>query len=242
MVSVVLFTFKRQERLITCLKSLAGSSSISEVLIFNDDESNELSLENFTEVSSLFPEMRVFNPSSFGFTGRQFRKHKYLNKSIDLAKENKIFFSDDDGFYTANAVDFHDKALDTHEFSAGGIVRSKLFRHTSKSILQGTNYGFRKSLLKELGGYDEEYLKSFGGGDAEFWYRIYNLLKETNRTAAFLPKVKQTVIAKSTRRGLKGSMDAKEYTQQKHNITSDKPMYKWFPEIRNKKKWMTVIK
>lgn len=242
MVSVVLFTYKRQERLITCLKSLAGSDSISEVLIFNDDESNELSLENFGEITSLFPEVRVFNPSSFGFTGREFRKHKYLNKSIELVKEEKILFSDDDGFYTKKAVDFHDKALDSHEFSAGGIVRSKIFRHTSKSILQGTNYAFRKSLLKELGGYDEEYAKSFGGGDAEFWYRIYNLLKKTNRSAAFLPKVKQTVIAKSTRRGKKGTMDAKEYTQKKHNINSDKPMYKWFPEIRNKKSWMTIVK
>ena len=33
----------------------------------------------------------------------------------------------------------------------------------------------------------------------------------------------------------------KEYTLKKHNLNLSGPMYKWFPEIRNKSNWMTII-
>ncbi len=241
-VSVIIFTYKRTDKLLHCLRSLSLNTSISEVLIFNDDECTNLSVTDLGDTGTLFPNTAVYNPSDFGFKGRSFRKHKYLNKSIELAKEEKLFFSDDDGTFTPGVVDAHDAALDNFRFSAGAIVRSALFRHASKSILQGTNYAFQRSLLRDLGGYDEAYAASFGGGDAEFWYRIYTLLRSKNEGAAFLPKAKQVVIGKSTRRGKVGTMDPKEYTKEKHSLHFEGPMYKWFPEIRNKKKWMTVIK
>ena len=237
-----MFTYKRLERLKVCLKSLSNNDSISEVLIFNDDETESLSVDSLGEIANLFKNIKLFNPSDFGFEGRSFRKHKYLNLSLDIIKENRVFFSDDDGYYSKGAIDAHDRALNTHHFSAGGIVRSKIFRHTSSSILQGTNYAFRKNLIKDIGGYDEAYAASFGGGDAEFWYRIYNYITKNNLSAALLPKVKQVVIGKSTRRGATGTMSAKDYTKNKHNLEFDGPMYKWFRHIRDKKRWMTIIK
>ena len=36
-------------------------------------------------------------------------------------------------------------------------------------------------------------------------------------------------------------MDPKEYTLKKHGLKFKGPMYKWFPEIRNKSSWMKVI-
>ena len=37
------------------------------------------------------------------------------------------------------------------------------------------------------------------------------------------------------------NLDPKKYTLNKHGLNLDGPMYKWFPEIRDKQKWMTVI-
>ena len=36
-------------------------------------------------------------------------------------------------------------------------------------------------------------------------------------------------------------MDPRKYTLKKHALDHSGPMYKWFPEIRNKKKWMKIV-
>ena len=237
MITLVIFTFKRNDRLLKCLQTI-DSKNVNEILIFNDDESSELSLNKLGLDNKI---IRIFNPSDWGFSGRKFRKPIYLNKAIEIAKNDKILFSDDDGKFSKGTIDLHHDTLDKFNFSAGAIIRDRLLNRISKSILQGTNYAFKKSFFSELGGYDETFCDSMGGGDVDFWYRIYAHSQTQNIPVAFLPHAIQKVTAKSSRKKNIQNLDPKKYTLNKHRLNLDGPMYKWFPEIRDKQKWMTVI-
>ena len=237
MLTIAIFTYKRLDLLNRCLESL-DSKYISEILIFNDDETTLLYSEDLDKKNDL---IKIFNPIDFGFTNRQFRKPIYLNKAVELCQNDLILFSDDDGVFSKGAINQHVKALSTFDFSAGGVIRSKFFSRISNSILQGTNYAFKKNFFKILGGYDESFSQSMGGGDIDFWYRIYNYSMKNNSKVAFLPNAIQTVKSKSTRNKKNKAMDSRIYTMKKHNLNLNGPMYKWFPEIRNKLKWMEIL-
>ena len=238
MITLAIFTYRRIDQLNKCLETI-DSKHVNEILIFNDDELKELSIDHL-KINN--PCIKIFNPSYWGFNDRKFRKPFYLNRAIEIAKNDKILFSDDDGEFAPNTINSHLIVLDKYEFSAGGVVRSKIFNKISNSILQGTNYAFKKSFFKKIGGYDEEFCNSMGGGDIDFWLRIYNFSKANKKECAFLPKAIQTVSGKSSRIKINRQFDPKDYTLKKHNLTIRGPMYKWFPEIREKKKWMTTIK
>ena len=51
-----------------------------------------------------------------------------------------------------------------------------------------------------MGGYDENFTKSMGGGDVDFWYRIYNYVTMNNTPIAYLPNAIQKVTSISTRK------------------------------------------
>ena len=237
MITLAVFTFKRNDRLLKCIQTI-DSKNVNEILIFNDDESSELTLNKLGLNNKI---IRIFNPSDWDFSGRKFRKPIYLNKAIEMAKNDKVLFSDDDGEFNKGAIDLHYNALDKFRFTAGSIIRDRFLNRISKSILQGTNYAFQKSFFSKLGGYDETFCDSMGGGDVDFWYRIYNLIQSQNIPVAFLPNAIQKVTAKSSRNKIIRELDPKSYTLKKHGLELDGAMYKWFPEIRDKQKWMTVI-
>ena len=146
MISLIIFTYKRLDKLNRCIQSI-DSSSIKEILIFNDDEKQKLTTEMLDVNLTIFPLLKIYNPQDFGFEGRAFRKPIYLNKSVQLAKSNIILFTDDDGIFYKGAIDRHIKALQKYVFCAGAIIRTYLFKKTSKSILQGTNYSFQKDIF-----------------------------------------------------------------------------------------------
>ena len=237
MITLAIFTFKRKDRLLRCLQTI-DSNNVNEILVFNDDETNNLTLDILGIEN---PNIKIFNPSDWNFTGRKFRKPIYINKSIQISKNNKILFSDDDGQFHHGAIDWHHDALEKYSFTAGAIIRDRLLNRVSKTILQGTNYGFQKSFFKKLGGYDEVFCNSMGGGDVDFWYRIYNYSKANNEPCAYLPNAIQKVTGKGSRAKKDKLLNPKEYTLKKHALNINGPMYKWFPEIRNKNKWMTII-
>ena len=236
MITIAIFTYKRIARLNQCLQTL-DSTNIDEILIFNDDERKNLGL-NDLEIKN--PSIKIFNPSDWGFTNRKFRKPIYLNRAVEIAKNDKILFSDDDGRFTKGAINLHFETLNDYKFSAGGIIRNRLLNRISKSILQGTNYAFQKSFFTEIGGYDEKYCNSMGGGDIDFWYRIYKFSKTNKVPCAFLPEAIQKVTGKGSRVRMDREFNPKEYTMKKHRLNLSGPMYKWFPEIRNKRRWMTI--
>ena len=241
MLTIAIFTYKRLANLNNCLQSL-DSRKISEILIFNDDEKKELKLNNLSLKKEQQDIIKIYNPLDFGFSNRAFRKPFYINKAFEISKNNLLLLSDDDGLFNPGTIDSHYNALKEHPFCAGGIVRSKLLNKISKSILQGTNYAFRKDFFYAVGKYDENYIKSMGGGDVDFWYRIYNYVNEKNISVAFLPNAIQKVnSSKSTRNKISQSIDPKDYTMNKHNLKLSKPMYKWFKNIRDKHKWMNVL-
>ena len=164
-----------------------------------------------------------------------------LNKAVEIAKNEKIIFSDDDGQFYAGTIKSHYNALENHEFTVGAIIRDKFLNQISKSILQGTNYAFKRTFFTLVGGYDENFTNSMGGGDVDFWYRIYNYATMNNTPIAYLPNAIQKVTSKSTRKKISHQLIPKEYTLKKHNCNLSGTMYKWVPEIRNKSNWMTII-
>ena len=241
MLTIAIFTYKRLDALKKCLKSL-DSNNISEIIIFNDNEEEILSIENLALTEKQTREIQIYNPIDFGFNDRKFRKPFYINKVFEISKNDYVLLSDDDGVFTKGAIDSHYNALKKYPFCAGGIVRSKLFNKISKSILQGTNYSFRKDFFYSIGKYDESYIKSMGGGDVDFWYRIYNYSIKNNLPVAFLPNAIQTVTSsKSTRKKISKMINPREYTAHKHNINLSGPMYKWFKNIRDKYQWMERV-
>ena len=241
MLTIAIFTYKRLANLNNCLKSL-DSKNISEIIIFNDDEKKELYLTDLLLKKSLKNMIKIYNPIDFGFSDRNFRKPFYINKAFEISKNELLLLSDDDGVFNPGAIDSHYNALAKYPFCAGGIIRSKLFNKISKSILQGTNYAFRKSFFYNVGKYDENYIKSMGGGDVDFWYRIYNYSIKNNINVVFLPNAIQKVTsAKSTRKKTLKSLDPKNYTMKKHDLDLSKSMYKWFKNIRDKYKWMDIL-
>ena len=240
MISVAVFTFQRNHRLIQCLKSI-DSSSVKEILLFNDDEKKELEPSSLSLPHKLQRLIKIYNPGYFGFSDRTFRKPIYLNKAIELARCDTILFSDDDGIFNSNAVDAHVNNLKKYVFCAGSIIRDRLLNRKSKSILQGTNYSFQKQFFKDVGGYDETFVQSQGSGDVDFWYRIYQYIQLHKLPVAFLQNACQNVTVRSERKKKKRKMNPREYTLKKHKLTQLGSMYKWFPEIRDKSKWMQVI-
>ena len=240
MISVAVFTYRRKERLNQCLESLQ-SKSVNEILLFNDDETHDFLISQINISDRLKAIITIYNPSDFGFVDRAFRKPIYLNRAVELAENDIILFSDDDGIFTSGSVEQHVRALKKYEFCAGSIIRNRFLKQKSRSILQGTNYSFNKIFYNKLGGYDEAYMKSQGGGDVDFWYRIYNYVKLHKLTVAFLPDACQNVIVKSQRKKCINEMDPRKYTLNKHDLNIKGPMYKWFPEIRDKSQWMKVI-
>ena len=240
MISIAVFTFQRNHRLIHCLESI-DSSSVSEILLFNDDEKKELELSSLSVSAELQRLIKIYNPGDFGFSGRAFRKPIYQNKAIELVQCDTILFSDDDGIFSPGAVDAHLDGLKENIFCAGSIIRDRLLNRKSKSILQGTNYSFQKQFYKDVGGYDEAFVNSQGGGDVDFWYRIYQHVQKYKLPVAFLPNACQDVTIRSERKKTKRAMDPREYTLNKHRISQSGPMYKWFPKIRDKSMWMQII-
>ena len=199
MISVAVFTFQRNHRLIQCLKSI-DSSSVREILLFNDDEKKELELSSLSLSKELQGLIKIFNPGDFGFSDRAFRKPIYLNKAIELAQCDTILFSDDDGIFSPGAVDAHLDGLKENVFCAGSIIRDRLLKRKSKSILQGTNYSFQKHFYNKIGGYDEEFVKSNGSGDIDFWYRIYKYVQHYKLPVAYLEEACQKVVTLSKRK------------------------------------------
>ena len=185
MITIAIFTFKRNRRLTQCLQSI-HSQFVNEILLFNDDETQQLDLSQFNLSDELKSLITTYNPGDFGFNDRIFRKPIYLNKAILLAKNDTILFSDDDGIFYKNAIGRHVKALEKNVFCAGAIIKGTFLNRQSKSILQGTNYSFQKHFFYTVGGYDEAFVNSNGSGDVDFWYRIYNIAKNENYPVAFL--------------------------------------------------------
>jgi len=171
-----------------------------------------------------------------------FRKPIYINKAVKLAKYNHVLLSDDDGVFSAGTLDLHFNYLQHHEFIAGSIIRDKFFNRKSKTILQGTNYSFHKDFFIKVGGYNEKFSLSAGGGDPEFWFRVYGYIKKNKIPVAFLNSATQKVIGKKSRKRKNKRITPKEIFQEIHNFQPEGKMYKWFPGIRKKSNWMKIIK
>ena len=122
-----------------------------------------------------------------------------LTKDTLIGKKKDLIYLPNDTQLTWQVMKYGEldykisKIIKTNLKNAGAIIRSKIFKNISKTILQGTNYAFRKKFYNSIGGYDENFTKSMGGGDVDFWYRIYNNVKNKKIPVSFLSNAKQIV-------------------------------------------------
>ena len=72
MLTVTIFTYKRLSSLNKCIKSL-DSKEISEILIFNDDETSKLTMKDLIIDDNQKIFTNIYNPIDFGFNDRCFR-------------------------------------------------------------------------------------------------------------------------------------------------------------------------
>lgn len=242
MITLSICTYKRPEKINQCLNSI-DIDLINEILIFNDDEKHELNINKLKIDEEILSKIKKFEPSDFNLSGRKFRKPFYMNQAALMAKSKNIFFSDDDAIFNKNCINKHVKLLNKYKFCCGGIRKNKWINKISASILQGTNYSMEIDFYNKVGGYDEFFIETNGGGDFDFWYRVYRYVKKNNIKTAYIPQALQRVHGNSSRnKKINDTENAKLYTLEKHNLNLNGPMYKWCPDIRNKALWMDVIK
>tara|TARA_B100001250_G_scaffold61259_1_gene47875 strand:+ start:9 stop:743 length:735 start_codon:yes stop_codon:yes gene_type:complete len=241
MITIAISTYNRLNQLSKCLNSI-NLKYVDEILIFNDDENNCLKKNHLKLNNEILHIINIYQPTDFGFYNREFRKPFYVNKAFEIAKNKFILISDDDAIFSKDCIKKHNDALEKYKFCCGGIIKNKLIKRVSKSILQGTNYSIHKDLFNDIGKYDEFFINTSGGGDFDFWYRMYHYIIKNHIKSAYIPSAIQKVYGVSSRIKNESNRDkAKEYTLNKHNLNFKGPMYKWCPNIRNKKKWMELI-
>ena len=191
--TIAIFTYKRIQKLVDCISSI-DHSLCNEILIFNDDEEHSLKITPLTKSENIKQKLKILNPQDFGYTNRKYRKPIYMNKAVEISKSDKILFSDDDGVFGPDSIKIHINALNNNQFCAGSIKRNFLFKnYISRNILQGTNISFHNKIYSKIGGYDEEFANTGGGGDVDFWYRIHNYIINNSLKAAYLHKAFQRV-------------------------------------------------
>jgi len=240
LITIVITTYNRVHKLFQCLESI-NSNQVNEILIFNDDEKNKLNIDQVLQNNPILDYIHIYQPSDFGFYDRKFRKPFYINKALEIAKNESVLISDDDGVFYDNCIEKHVQGLLKYKFCCGGVIKHRILNKISISILQGTNYSINKELFNNINGYDEFFINTNGGGDFDFWYRLYQFSKKTAIKLAYIPTAIQKVSGKSSRKkSFSNKIKAKEYTLKKHSLDFTGPMYKWSPEIRNKK-WMKLI-
>tara|TARA_Y100000814_G_scaffold262913_1_gene214846 strand:- start:111 stop:848 length:738 start_codon:yes stop_codon:yes gene_type:complete len=241
LITVAISTYNRLNQLNKCLSSI-DLKYVDQVLVFNDDEKKHLNKSDIKLKNVILDKVAIYQPSDFGFDDRKFRKPFYINKAFELTKNKLVLISDDDGVFKQDCIKKHYEALKKYKFCCGGIIKNNLIKTISKSILQGTNYSMHKDLFISVGQYDDFFINTSGGGDFDFWYRLYHYAKKNNIKTAYIPSAIQTVYGSSTRLKNKSNRTkSKEYTQKKHKLNFIGPMYKWCPKIRNKQEWMELV-
>jgi len=160
-----------------------------------------------------------------------------MNKAVELAANRHVLFCDD-GRFSPGAIDCHARALNTYRFCAGSIVKSRLFVRPSTDLLRTTNCSFDADFYRAAGGYSERFAESVGGGDEEFWYRIHRLVRDTGAPVALLCHAVQRVrAARACSRGA----DPRAIIRSLHNTSENGPLRTWFPQVRDKKTWMSAV-
>lgn len=165
MISVVVVTFKRNELLKRCLRSILGQDYEGEyeVTVIDDSCQNEInsSLREYFKDKVKF----VVNEKEEGLAVNK-------NKGIRLAKGDIIAFTDDDCIVSKNWLRAIDESLQNYDLVGGKVIPFPDTKFPSwwresldwiiglspnfgqYSLPLGSNVAFTKIALRELGGYD----------------------------------------------------------------------------------------
>jgi GT2 family glycosyltransferase len=167
--SVIICTYNRSHVLARALRSLAGQTFATQrfEVVVVDDGSTDDTAEVCETMQSELPNLRYIS------TGKNGGLARARNVGVAAAAGEYVLFTDDDCIASENWVEFLKDALDNEPMVAGAVscAASNFFKlchniaqfHAympgqkagDKEMLAGANMAFRRSVIKDLGGFME---------------------------------------------------------------------------------------
>lgn len=206
--SVVVPTYGREKILCDTLTYLLKQSyEFFEIIIVDQTEQHEIFTLNFiNENISKFRYFKIYPPNL----------PNARNYGVKMAKGDIILFVDDDVYLKEDWIENHSLNYQYHDISgvSGRIIEKGITSHDKKVVgkinfwgkpinnrdsthktfvewASGGNTSFRKDLIYECGGFDENYLGNSIFEDVDFSYRLTKLGKKI----IFEPKAKLVHLA-----------------------------------------------
>src|SRR3989344_1479493 len=167
-VSVIVLVYNAEKTLQRCLDAVLDQTYTDfELVIVND-----FSTDNSRDILSSYQDKRiriVHNPNNLGIA-------KSRNIGIQNSKGNLIFFTDSDCIPTLNWLESGVKGIQDYDFITGWTLYENSSPTFKDRVMSGEDYfftcnlGFKRSVLKAVGGFDEEF--AMYGEDKDLCYRI----------------------------------------------------------------------
>ncbi len=128
-------------------------------------------------------------------------KARVLNAATSLAKNELLFFLDDDNFFISENTIYHISQLaDTYDLILGQIKDGNgRFRPYQSNRVQGTTIGVKKSIIEAMGGFGEWTEDISCGVDSDLFIKLHGYFsKNPNSKACYTDRI-QTVDSLSKR-------------------------------------------
>ena len=128
-------------------------------------------------------------------------KARLWNIAVNLAKGDRLFFLDDDNYFISNnSIEKINKLFDKHDIICGQVQdNSGRIRPFSSHRVQGTTFGVKKNILKNVGGFGEWTEAVSSGIDSDIWWKLYQYaMKNKNISVVFTENIR-TIDACSKR-------------------------------------------
>jgi hypothetical protein len=113
----------------------------------------------------------------------QYNKAVLWNLAADLVQSDALVFLDDDHpFLRQDSITSYAKYLQKYEFVIGRIQnRGGVFRLFRDGQVQGSNFGIKKSLLNDIGRFNEATSLWGAGEDSDLFWKVYSKIGRQNR-------------------------------------------------------------
>ncbi|MFH1727663.1 MAG: glycosyltransferase family 2 protein [Pseudomonadota bacterium] len=141
------------------------------------------SIENETLLKDLDIDYYLVTPFS-----KKYKKAMLWNQALNLVSSEDIIFLDDDHAFKRNdSLTLYKKYFQDYEFVVGRIQEANnIYRIFSDPWVQGSNFGLKKKIIKDVGGFGE-YTSNWGAGeDVDIFWKVYlKFKKKINRKNAY---------------------------------------------------------
>ena len=185
MISVIMSTFNNEDSITTSIESILNQTYDDFDFLIIDDDSHDSTLDILKEFESNDKRVKIFkNNENIGLT-------KSLNKLINLSNKKYIARQDADDIYLPKRLELQANYIENGNISActtlaklidSDKVRPKISHYLPQKIIIKRKNPFihgtlliRKSLIEEMGLYDENFYYS------QDYKLFYDLIKKGNK-------------------------------------------------------------